>query len=246
MMEKINELNNISDDEVFEVDTRTAERIVESHMFDLGELLESKEDELKLRIANSNGSLRVVVHPFFEDYRKGNVADVLLHKMKEHENPHRIPSKRRIRDVFYRMLRMDKTKTAPIFILEEGHHIPKLKETLIEDVGLDMQNDLFVTPTVPNNSIPRNTKKFGGDWNSYNKYLADLGVKNIIVGGTYLSLKSEPIKSGDDRFYYDQCVGNAVVGLSERFDVQLSQLSYPMQRTDDRQNKGEIKSRAKS
>ncbi len=230
-------------EESFEME---AEKKVLEHSFAFGTLSEEKKEELENRLKKWEGQMRVVVHPFFETYRSEDAKAQNYFKDVEKDNPGAVAKKKEIERAFIEMLKMDREKTPPVFIFEEGKYLEKLKDRLVADVGVTMNNDLYIVPTEQEDSMPIEGKGNGhdmgyyGNWSSLARHLKGLGAKKAIIGGMYLGMNQNNIY-GPDFSYYEKCVGKAITGLSEKLDVQVSALAYPNSRMDDRKHDGEIK-----
>jgi len=201
---------------------------VQQHCFDLPVMSDIEKEVFRKRLEASGGVARAFVHPFYEDHDQGGEAGSLY--VKDRFKGDRV-SKEEIQQVFFKLLKMPKEKTPPLLIFEERSFLGGMEEILEKNVGTEMQNDLYIVPTVNDGSIPVRRPGDPGDapsrWQKFNASLKELGLKKVLIGGMYL-IKGGPASSQR----YAGCVGQATEALQNDFEVEISALSYPQNRSD--------------
>jgi len=199
------------------------------HLQDFLNLSEEEKAELKARIEQWNGLVRIFVHPMFEKWRG----------IKNHENK----KLEKIIEVVAKLSAMESDQTPPIIFMEEGIHMEELKkwfeQGIKDEFDMETHNNMYLINTRkgfsdPLMEDPSLTTSQG--WEKIREALEDLGVKKILIGGMQLTF-SESEKGT----YYHRCLGSAIMELSEDangdFEIELSNLSYPEGRAEQRKLK---------
>jgi len=190
-------------------------RGVDLRIHNLLELDPAQEEALRARILESNGIIRVFVHPYFNLNQKDGDRNKDIVKMQ---------------DVLSKMINSQSEKVPPIIIFEEVTQIGNLRTHL----NCNAQNlrDIYVVPTKPNNATPfsvDNQTAHGYDfmlaWHSLRKKLKALGVTRVIISG----MNFEKMNNGEKQ-EMSGCVGLAAGHLRKDFEIEISFLNYPHNR----------------
>lgn len=178
-------------------------------------LTRAQETQLRDRIRQWNGLVRIFIHPMYE-------------KWKGHELTYRNdPKGRRLLDierVLKYLLEMPIEKAPPIIIFEEEIHLKKLEKWA--------PRDCYVIPTEEDHPVPCGYLLFQEEgWRAVGGELDTLGVRKIILGGVRLETCSYKTDWTGKSPYMCRCVGIALSYLSKRkggrFDIAVSALTDP-------------------
>jgi len=195
-----------------------------------------QKDELKKRIEENNGLVRIFVHPFFN-------------KITPDYNKERAKKMKAMNLALQKILSLPEEKTPPILFFEEMEKISELEENIQAIGTTEFKNKVYTVPTFRKDPEPaildadgkliRNPEKH---WKIMNEKLKSVGIKKIIIGGmefmTYAMGRTSRNKPDEIKFL--GCVGEAIRRLSDDFDVEVSHLTFP----ENRQDFDEIKQRA--
>lgn len=191
--------------------------------------------DIKDRVEDFNGVARVFVHPLFEEhpgYRWDKESQIIARK--DHPDyqyfyesfTDRQDKREQVKRVFLDLLRKDSNETPPIFLFEEEDHIESLIQVLNKEVGSEMRNEIVLIATLPGLGIVSDDKK------RITENLRDLKIGSFLVAGNYLEINKEGETKYDGR--YGLCVGDAIKFLAPISNVDLSALTYPHGRMDDK------------
>lgn len=201
------------------------------YLQDFLNLSEEEKAELKTRIKQWNGLVRIFVHPMFEKWRG----------IKNHENK----KLEKIIDVVAKLSAMESDQTPPIIFMEEASHLEELKkwfeQGIKDEYDVETHNNMYLISTTEGDSEPvtdPSIKDKNKNWENFRALLESLDVKKIIIGGMQLEFEEKSDGQGTEYF---RCLGHAYTELSEEgkgdFEVELSYLSDPKNRTDQQKLK---------
>ncbi|MEK7571399.1 MAG: hypothetical protein AAB553_03920 [Patescibacteria group bacterium] len=120
------------------------------------------------RIAQTNGTAAIVVHPFFPDWNPSRFADRIYKASYENYI-----------DLLARSTRRHRENGLPLIILEEDIVLNKLP-TNLSRIGVD-SGDVFVVPT--HDSTP---EPIQGNLTALARNLQNIGLARAVVSGSYL------------------------------------------------------------
>lgn len=234
------------------------------------ELKKEEEDKLKERISEHDGTIRIFVHPEYEQYAKyaeeskkpGVSGNTKEEKMKTAKKL------RKMNNALERILKLPPEEAPPIVILQAiegvgslfGFRSPyKTEIDALEKKGDYAEelvqkyktcNDIYIVPTETYSSTPllayaQNAKEA---WEELNDILKSLGVKKVIIGGAELYTPSESFieivekrkESLDVIKHLRGCLGGAVINLKDGFEIELSTLTHPEGRKEIRKKQKKL------
>lgn len=237
----------------------------ESRAINIYELSPDEKEELKTRIQQSDGLVVVAIHPYFDDNYAASSRDPLFNDVNEKKKV----QNQRIQNVLKRVLA--KPEFPPVLVFEDWDYLSSTAEKLSGDDATKDKSKFYMVPTSDSDSVPVPDKALSEEinlnhgyvdpknqevlWNEIMNLLEDLGVKNIIIGGTNLTInagrdnrnvkgekfdqaywskrKNQPRPNTYDPGYHlASCVGNAANWLSRKFQVELSTFAAPLNRGD--------------
>ncbi|MFY9462404.1 MAG: hypothetical protein WAP51_04350 [Candidatus Sungiibacteriota bacterium] len=195
------------------------------------ELGSEEEQQLKVRVADFNGLVRILIHP---DYEKTHIRD----SSKDSEEWRK--KLKTVENAIQKIFASDPQKTPPVLIFEEQPQIVGFKERLQGKI----KNELYLVPTYNETSTPKLTPpetpsgkepSQSTSWEEFSKKLQALGVTKILIGGMWFIvaekgenipgwLKSVESEKNKKLLY---CVGIAVEQLSKQFSIEISNISFP-------------------
>ncbi len=227
--------------------------------FNLGEGKEEDLDEFAKEVAQHGGRLDILMHPFFADYDEARHNDVLrVHKTNPAETSlsrYSFTSKG-IKNI---LKQEEEDSSVPenlrsvVLILQEDFSVPFIKHSL-KGREIDLKNKkFFIVPTEEGQGTPQVQgleKALFADMEPLKEerdptfvllaFLEAVGVKHIRLSGGYVMLEPNPGEKDD---ILNRCLGffYGVTKLyndmhTEKegkapFDLQLSNFSYPENRT---------------
>jgi hypothetical protein len=219
------------------------ENIKTQTALELFHLSEDQVADLRARLDQHNGALRIFVHPFYWLARKDEASQTQIDNSIETIG------------FLEKLLAKDKDSTPPILILEE--------DILAEEAGLALQsfseksqNIFYYCPTFNNEGTP----KFPGDaealpedeiikrWNDFSVILKSIGAKKIIIAGgdfdvqlltkeqrAELNSAIQPFlaqreSKGAKNLNYTPkaCAGTVAAMLAHNFKVEISNFAKPI------------------
>jgi len=187
---------------------------------DIFEMTDDEKKELKERIAQWEGTLRVFVHPFF-----------IKHGYAE-QTHHHFPGQERTGTMVKRIVAKEADQTPPVLILQEAKTIKRLAEELEEASQV-----ILIARTVDNDP----DLEYGRDFEDLKKLFVELGVKRLLVGGQFLYIDEQEVEEGSDaieipeNYGYENmepwlggCTGKAIKNLKDpQYKIYISYSSYP-------------------
>lgn len=222
----------------------------EIHKMRVRDLLSLSEEENELlvsRIQTSDGVIRVFVHPYY--YEKMRARDGEARAMEEDTlldtiggiTDSSLKKLDRIYETIPRIVRSCAEKGPPIIFFEEEPRIKKLGVELDEMLSQSSSGArAYLVPTFEDRATPRvaitaddqsMARQDEENWPLLIDQFKTLGVKKIIIGGTFLTIE----KGENERTaQYNYCLGTARNELSKSFDVSLSELTFPHGRREER------------
>jgi len=210
-----------------------AEQKKEDSTLELFNLTEEQKSELKLRVEEHKGLVRIFIHPMVVESKNGE-------PLKNNERVFAILA----RTIF-------SEKAPPIIILENGIAIESWKLG-IEKLSHKIPQKIYLVPTmhdypypiVPGKPEPLERDEGGRlqkkDFDyvdegskTFVKFLNDLGVKKIMIGGTSLKIL-------DNRL--NLCVGNFIEFMKYHSDIELklSLGTAPMNKSEIKQSRPDL------
>ncbi|MES2059638.1 MAG: hypothetical protein V4438_01255 [Patescibacteria group bacterium] len=205
---------------------------VKKKIFRFSEIGDDKMVELKERVKRSEGEVKVFVHPFYLEYplkeprkmQEGFQYTSGILKSREYKIDG-------IKKSLIDLLRRDKKDTPPVFLFEEEIYTVQMIEILAEEIGENMRNEVMLVQTNFGNGY------VGSNENEpkIHERFSDLGAKAFQISGMALSMEFS-----QDYVHYGQCVSHAIRYLREFAPIQLSGLTYPYDRLDDKKHGGDI------
>ncbi len=188
------------------------------------ELTEKQREEFQRRLEVAKGRIFVFIHPYWT--------------LVDHENPEEKRGRGELvtRDTNYAPGRLQKMQRAlekllvvqrdgapPIVVFEDQR--PHMMEGLSKRITKTLVRDAYIVPTLPGEEWGAEPP---GGWATLNDLLKELGVSEVVMAGMSLEID----KIGDEEVYGDidkwgGCVRSAVGGLSEKFKVTMSKLTFP-------------------
>jgi len=185
----------------------------DAHYFDIFNLSEEERQALISRIQESDGVVRVLVHPYYslhEIHCQGQIDDL-----------------GRIDGMLHKILGRKKDDRPPVIIMEGYQTINELYNLLREF----NQDDIYIAPTFCDTAqpypsaeslqYPIEKEKTSPNWQEYIDLLTGLGVRQILIGGQYLSINNmQHMRTDENR--YSRCVGFAINNLRKNFDLRIS------------------------
>lgn len=166
---------------------------------------------LKEEIQRSGGVIRVIVHPFFDEYAK----DYFEHP------PAQKKEAIQVQESFKKLATSESDKKIPTIVLEDHRHVQR---TIDQIPG---SSRLYFIPTFKDNPTPsladNETDRVPEEelWESFAKGLEELGVERIILSGVNLDY------SDNNPEELLQCVGKTHRNLSKHFKIEMSRMTYP-------------------
>ena len=185
------------------------------------------------RVRSNNGTVRVIVHPYYESY----------HHPERYE-----PQSEQIEQALHKMVRNNGVKSTPIIIFEEQQNIPTTQRSLgrhlpISEEQRKANGELYFVPTYKDDSEPKFTPL--GDsgrkppepmnWQRLADRLKQGGVKEILLSGMYLmtpKYRNDPRFIEDNGKTFQGCVNGVVQYLGREFTIEVSHLNFPANRID--------------
>jgi hypothetical protein len=191
------------------IEAKNAEKVKE-----LFELTPEEKESLKEKIENSDGLVRVFVHPYYVLPRQGD-EEFLIEKTGKIDNALKV------------MAFTETENTPPAFVMEEYDKIDRLASLIATDKNGEpekIRNEIYAIPTIKGDSAPvvdfkpmQTVPHEKVKWANLIKQFEELGVEKILIGGMFLGLPgSEP----------SACVGHAINHLKNDFNMELSNLTY--------------------
>ncbi len=208
---------------------KTIESEGQKMAYELFDLDENQKIELKKRVEESKGLIRIFVHPIGES-----------------KSGEPIENQDRVLKIFVRTISSE--KSPPVIVLENFRAIDGWKESFkkTEPNSFQLSKDIYLVPTIfdypypaiPGKPVPKKRDENGEikdedldyveeGFKNFVEYLNDLGVKKVLVGGVNLSIEDDQLS---------QCVGNFIQlmkGMSYK-EIKLSLGTAPLNRTDIR------------
>ena len=180
----------------------------EKFVLNFFDLSEAEQEELKKRVLENKGSIRIMVHPYF---------------MSKSAEQYKHGFKNRIGIVETGFKRILETKsTTPVFLFEDIDEIDNTKKIILPSL-VSSRKSLYLVPTLPNEPVPVTGVR--GEhpdeaWDLFINKLKEIGVQKIVIGGMYLYVDQ-------DSEYLSGCLGSAIKNLRPAFKVQISNLAHP-------------------
>lgn len=147
-------------------------------------LSDSARTEVRARIAASDGTLRVFVHPFFLLHPQADCVqlppdDALFWKRYHDKMRQDYPSVEGVERAFREAVRTDTPDQAPLVVFEEGHRVQDLIHQLRDTALLP-----YIVPTMQYRPTPlAQSPRYNSPWSVLRELFLDLGVRNIPLGG---------------------------------------------------------------
>lgn len=187
-------------------------------------LTEVEREVLKSRIIESQGVVRIMIHPYYVRQFSSRRDD------REYIIRLKGPRVSVVEEGFERMLKAK--SSVPIFLFEGEENLSETK-LRINKILQESGNELYLVPTYDASPVPVSFKDVsrGEEWNFFVDTMKDLGAKRLIIGGMYL-FKNEYIGSRENSEELKGCVGVAINALSSHFDIQTSSITHPLSRKD--------------
>ena len=206
--------------------------------------------ELRKRILENGGTVRVFIHPFFYDY-------AIKYNPKGSRPSHNLDRIQILKNGIGKIIGKPSIKTPPVFMLEEQEHMDESKQIIKSE--FHPEQPIYWIPTEPNSADPM-IKNAIDSWEKLRKMFLYLGVKKVIIGGMYLKVvhgydldpdmmeyRKQRRKNHAKNMEYDllKCVRGAVTGFSQDrhykhvFDVEISNFNFPDSRNDITMKEGE-------
>ena len=206
---------------------KTIESEGQKMAYELFDLDENQKQELRRRVEESKGLIRVFIHPIAE-LKSGE-------PIENHD---------RVLQTLSRTISSE--KSPPVIILENFRAVDGWKEAFRknETDSLRLAKDIYLVPTIfdypypviPGKPAPeerdeedqlkdKDLEYIEEGFRNFIEYLNGLGVKKVLVGGTSLKIIDGHIT---------QCVGNFIQMMNELSDkdMKLSLGTAPLNRTD--------------
>lgn len=209
----------------FNPELKAKEAIKEQPVFhNVLSLTEEERETLKSRIAESQGLVRIVIHPYYLK-QIASLSDSSEYKIKLHG-----PRATIVEESFDRMLKAK--STVPIMLFDSEERIGGTKQK-IDPILKASGNELYLVPTYDASPVPsaKVSKSVEGEWKFFIDIMKNLGVKRLIVGGMYLFVDVS-IGSKQNSENLRGCVGVAIDALSPYFAIQTSSIAHPKSRKD--------------
>ncbi len=216
---------------------------LKSKVLSLENLSDDERKKLQERIKSWKGSVRVFVHPFYEEYDEEDF-DIAKPKIvsrkehtyykvfnEEHTEEDKLRRKEAMQQILIQFIDAPAGKVPPIFIFEEEGNLDGFINILNSRLSHIPSESLYTISTLSTRPTPLWGKNF------ISEELEKLKIKEFLIAGTYLELDDD--KDGTE--YYQKCVGGVIRMLAKIGNVELSSLAYPHSRMDDTRNGGKIK-----
>lgn len=170
---------------------------------------ERQRADLKAAVERSNGLVIGLVHPYFEKHQD----DLDLGRSTQ--------DVRRVEERIRKFVANKSREKPPIFLFEERRHAAMTLSAFKND---NPDQQIYLVPTEaasgrPLFKIGSTVHQGSNAWKETKRYLQDLGVKKILLGGMY----NDP----EPRIGCVNEVGNALTGM---FEVELTSFAYPVAR----------------
>lgn len=178
--------------------------------------------ELKKRVSDSQGTIRMLVHPFYTRPTQFGFfdGDKELNSMQ---------------DGIKRLTKLTPDKTPPIFVLEE---IGRTDE-LLKSLQGNLNQDLYIIQTDEKSGAPFPEGELAeirthydtvidyipDAYNFISQKLGDLGVKRIVIGGMWLMV-DRPSEDGKT-LPLQGCVSPPLILFARKFKMTLSHFTFP-------------------
>jgi hypothetical protein len=225
-------------------------------------MTDEQRNELKVKIGQNDGLIRVWVHPFYETYlREMYFSNETEKEKKEREefppSPYEIEANKIGEEV--KKFCVNPGDGPVNFVFEEFTHVDETARRMQKAISeTDSKNKIYLIKTRIDDPTPklsvRDNRNEGDAWIDTLTDLDELGVKKIIVGGQLFSI----IDHNPDQFrnmsfsyrtfskirvgqrlarnevYIDNCVSYAMNAFATFFNVELSSVVFPDSRVDFR------------
>ncbi len=213
----------------------------EKRVFLLSELTEEQKISFKERAAKFDGTIRFFMHPFF-----ANDFGDYYHASKTEDKGDAYSSFL----VLGRCLSLPPENTPPIVVADVEEKISETSK-LCTEWSKNSKNSSYLLPTYPNSPVPNfyhsqkfDNKSLNKEWQKLIDLFKELGVKNILLSGMYLSEYSEELHSKTGKIsipisvngkdanvdFANECIVSIIDCLGEDFDIEMSNATYPMDR----------------
>lgn len=207
-----------------EIPKAELEKKHERQAVELFNLSTEEKEELKHRIEEHNGLVRIFVHPLGKTENKDRVRNIFTSVIYSKNSP-------------------------PVIILENAKYTDTFI-TIANKKSSVLPNNLYIVPTIfdyPYPLVPNKPEPLERDTEGHLKdedydyveegfvhfveYLVSVGVKTALVGGTKLEVSAE---SGN----LIRCVGNFIHCMKDNgeINVKLSSATAPLNRSDIRES----------
>ena len=214
------------------------------------ELAPEEAAELKARIHENQGLVRIFVHPFFELFRHPDSYESPRYHLEN-------PRVREIETVIQRILEKEPERPPPLLVLEEQVNMQQTSGFL-DFLSKESGNRSYLVPTRDASPCPKLTPRGKTDrtpaeeaWTKLIERLKELGMERALVGGMYLVLekagqdpewdkvfenyREDRAAQGAQETDYNpaRCVGWTIGQLTKAgIKVEVSNLTHPHSRTD--------------
>ena len=188
---------------------------------------------LRKSIEKNNGNIRVFIHPWYSEFA-GFGSYTLVAPKRGLENQSKFAIKG-----FFKVIFSENLKNVPVFIFEEERNMDVFVESLKNQVDIgDIKSNVIIIPTKPDESTPYLSNSVNKDekpWDWSNKFLSNLGVRAILLGGMNLSI-TKRISERINKEYpmLEECVSDFYYHHLENFDIEFSSFTHPNNRLDVR------------
>lgn len=208
-----------------------------SHIMEYARMNVGDKENLQKEIAQSQGIIRVFVHPFYDRF---NTSEAIASEhLTKAERVHKGVEK-------VLLAKNEAGDNPPIFFMEESDNRKKL-ETILRSLQVSEKTSVVLVETLEGVPTPKvferkETLKFFPDlqrlteksWIVFIKNLKDLGVKKAIIGGSFFWTGQEEINS---QGYPPGCVGAAIHEFaSNGIEVVISNFNNPDAREEAKNN----------
>ena len=176
---------------------------------DIFSLSAEEKSDLKGKILESKGIVRIMIHPYYMEQKELDV---------DHKKSPRVA----IVDTGFKRILQTKS-TAPVFLFEAYNQVFSTSAKIIP-ILKEAGNEIYMVPTFEDNPQPfmgYASEKRGEEWYEFIDLIKKLGVKKLVIGGMHLGTAQ---LSG--------CVGVAIEMLKRHFEIQVSALTSPGSRRD--------------
>ncbi len=176
---------------------------MKKHMLNFLELNEEQLSSLQERVARSEGSVRIMFHPYWERFGNKKYGKTQFHKD--------YPLIKAVERGYEKLAMLD--SELPLIVFEEGRRVDRSKAQLIKAIqakGLDFSTrkfPIYYVPTfngfgIPNmkgedpasfrvlhqNNLDLSDQVSLRNWQLFNERMIKLGTKEIFIGGMMLEL----------------------------------------------------------